>query len=265
MATILSRDGTRIAYEKHGNGPALVIVPGALCDRACASNPDRIGLLSRDFTVYTYDRRGKGESGDTLPYAVEREIEDLWAVIDAAGGSAFVYGHSSGGALALQAAGQPGTRIKRLALYEVPYNDDLKAKAAWKEYIAQLARLLAEGKKGDAVASFFRLMGTPPDRIAGMRNAPFWPAMEAMAPTLAYDHTAILGPENAVPADLAVRVTVPTLVMSGDAGLPFMKVTAGTLSRIIPHALLRILEGQTHEVRQEALAPVLLEFFLKQP
>ena len=162
MFTVASRDGTRIACEKQGSGPALVIVPGALCDRACASNPARIGLLSHDFTVCTYDRRGKGDSGDTLPYAVEREIEDLWAVIDAAGGKAYVYGHSSGGALALQAAAQPGARIKRLALYEVPYNDDPEAKSAWREYLARLAWLLAEGKKGDAVVLFLRLMGRPP-------------------------------------------------------------------------------------------------------
>jgi pimeloyl-ACP methyl ester carboxylesterase len=248
-------------YEKHGSGPALIIVAGALNVRNSGSTPDLVELLAHNFIVCTYDRRGRGDSGDTQPDAVEREIEDIEALIDAAGRGAFIYGHSSGGALALQAAAKPGTRIKRLALYEVPYNDDPLAKTAWKEYIARLTLLLAEGKKGDAVALFLGLMGTPPRQIAGMRNAPFWPVMEVIAPTLAYDHTAILGPEAAIPADLAGRVTVPTLVMSGGASFPFMKTTAETLSRNIPHAELRILDGQTHDVSPAALAPVLVEFF----
>lgn len=173
MVTITSRDGTRIAYEKHGSGPALIIVSGALTIHTFASTPHLVELLAEHFTVYHYDRRGKGESGDTLPYAVEREFEDLATLIDAAGGGAYVYGHSSGGALALQAAAQPGSTIKKLALYEVPYNDDPQAKAAWKEYISKITRLLADGKTGDAVVLFLQLMGIPAGQIAGMRHAPF--------------------------------------------------------------------------------------------
>jgi pimeloyl-ACP methyl ester carboxylesterase len=161
----------------------------------------------------------------------------------------------------MQAAAKPGSGITRLALYEVPYNDDPHAKSEWKDYISRLTALLADGKNGDAVALFMQLMGVPDGKIAGMRQAPAWPAMEAVGHTLAYDHTAILGPEAAIPTDIAARVTVPTLVMSGSASFPFMKATAEMLSMIIPEATLRILDGQTHEVSPEALAPVLVEFF----
>jgi pimeloyl-ACP methyl ester carboxylesterase len=259
--TVISRDGTRIAYEKHGSGPALIIVLGALCDRNFASTPFFIQLLAKNFTVYNYDRRGKGDSGDTQPYTVEREIEDIEILIDATGGGANVYGHSSGGALALLAAAKPGARIKRLALYEVPYNDDPQGKSAWRGYISRLTGLLADGKNGDAVALFMRYTGMSAGQVAAMRQSPVWPAMEAAGHTLAYDHTAILGQEAAIPTDIVARVRVPTLVMSGGASFPFMKATAETLSKIMPHARLQILDGQTHEVSPEALAPVLVEFF----
>ncbi len=261
MEPVTSKDGTKIAFEKRGNGPALIIVFGALADHTMAGGPQLAEMLAQDFTVYDYDRRGKGQSGDTLPYAVEREIEDLEVLIGMAGGGAYVYGHSSGAALALQAAARPGSRIRKLALYEIPYNDDPQAKTRWKVYIAQLSRLLAEGKKGDAVTLFLQYMGTPAEQVEGIRHSPFWPAMEAASHTLAYDHTAILGDEAAVPRDIAGRVTIPTLVMAGRNGVPSMRKTAETLRSLIPHARLRILEGQTHEVSPAALAPVLREFF----
>jgi pimeloyl-ACP methyl ester carboxylesterase len=261
LLTVTSLDGTRIAGEKHGSGPALIIVLGALNDRTSSSLPRLVELLAGNFCVYTYDRRGKGDSGDTHPYSVDREIEDIEALIDAAGGSAYIFGHSSGAALALIAAAKPGTRIKRLAIYEVPYNDDPKAKTAWKDYIARLTMLLAQGKNGDAVALFMQVTGMPAGQIAGMRHAPFWPALEKAGPTLAYDNTAILGPEAAIPAELAAGVNIPVLVMSGGASFPFMRTTDGTLSKIIPHASLRILKNQMHDVSPEVLAPVLAEFF----
>jgi pimeloyl-ACP methyl ester carboxylesterase len=261
MNTVTSRDGTRIAYEKHGRGPAIIIVSGALCDRNFASMPHLVEVLAHDFTVYNYDRRGKGDSGDTQPYAVEREIEDIEAMIDAAGGETYLYGHSSGGALALHAAAEPGSRIKKLALYEVPYNDDPQAKSAWKSYISRLTTLLAEGNRGDAVALFMQFTGMTAGQIAGIRKSPVWAAMEAAAPTLAYDHTAILGREASVPVGLVTRVTVPVLVMSGSASFPFMKTTAEILSTLMPNASLQILDGQTHDVSPEALAPLLVEFF----
>jgi pimeloyl-ACP methyl ester carboxylesterase len=261
MQTLTSRDGTSIAYENHGTGPALIIVSGALNDRNSASAPVLAELLANQFTVYTYNRRGKGDSGDTQPYSVDREIEDLEALISAAGGMAYLYGHSSGAALALHAAAHIGSRVRKLAIYEVPCNDDPQAKAAWKRYISGLTRLLAQGKNGDAVALFLQVTGMPAEEIACMRKTPFWPALEKIAPTLAYDHTAILGREAAVPAEPAARIMVPALVMCGSNSFRFMRTTAETLGRIMPDARLRILEGQTHEVSPEALVPVLAEFF----
>jgi len=261
MRTVISRDGTGIAYETRGSGPALVIVLGALANRSAESLQRLADLLAEEFAVYTYDRRGRGESGDTQPYAVEREIEDIAALIDAAGGRASLYGHSSGGALALLAAAALGARVRGLAVYDIPYTDDPQGKAAWKEYISRLTGLLADGKKGDAVALFLRITGLSEEQIAGMRQAPSWPAMEAAGHTLAYDHTAILGPEAAVPTDAAAGVTAPTLVLNGGASFPFMRAPAERLSTIIPHARLWILDGETHDVRPEAVAPVLEEFF----
>jgi pimeloyl-ACP methyl ester carboxylesterase len=261
MDTIRSQDGTAIAYDRQGEGPALIIVDGALSVHSSGSKSDLAKLLAPRLTVYAYDRRGRGGSGDTLPYAVDREIEDIEALIDHAGGSAFLYGHSSGASLAMLASVKLGGKVTKLAMYEAPYNDEPAAQESWREYLRQLSEILAEGRGGDAVALFMRYVGTPADQVDGMRQAPFWPGMEAVGPTLAYDHAAIQGPANSVPTDVAARVTVPTLVMTGDASFPFMPVTAAALSQAIPRGQLRTLAGQTHEVSASALAPVLLEFF----
>ncbi|TME76264.1 MAG: alpha/beta hydrolase, partial [Chloroflexi bacterium] len=148
-----------------------------------------------------------------------------------------------------------------LAMYEVPYNDDPEARKAWGTYIKNLTEALASNRRGDAVALFMAYVGMPAAQIEGMRHAPFWGGMEALAPTLAYDHTAIMGKDGSIPIERAARVRVPTLVLTGGSGAPFMLETAKTLSKAIPHARLRTLEGQTHDVHPEALAPVLAEFF----
>jgi pimeloyl-ACP methyl ester carboxylesterase len=220
-------------------------------------------LLAPIFTVFNYDRRGRGDSGNTLPYAVEREIDDIEALVEKAGGSAYLFGHSSGAALILEAAIKLGDQVKKLALYEAPYNDDPKAQSAWNRYITELGRLLAADRRGDAVALFMKYVGTPDAQIEGMRHALMWPMLEAMALTLAYDHTAILGKHNSVPVERAAFVNAPTLVMNGGASFPFMYDTARTLSQAIPHAQLHTLEGQRHDVNAEVLAPVLAEFFAK--
>ena len=261
MHIAYSPDGTQIAYDKEGEGPALIVVDGALCTRMSNAKTELASLLAPHVTTYSYDRRGRGDSGDTLPYAVDREIEDIEALIDEAGGSASLYGHSSGAALAMEAAVRLGSgKVTRLAMYEAPYNDDPAAQRAWGEYITELTEALADGRPGDGVAAFMTLVGTPADQIAGLRQAPFWAGMEAIAPTLAYDHTAILGKDGAVPAEQAARVQVPALVMYGDASFPFMAGTARTLSQAMPQASLRALPGQTHEVSPAALAPVLADF-----
>jgi pimeloyl-ACP methyl ester carboxylesterase len=259
--TVRSKDGTAIAFDKEGDGPALILVDGAMTTRSSGSKPELAKLLAHHFTVYRYERRGRGDSGDTKPYAVEREIEDIDALIDEARGSAFVYGHSSGGCLALDAAVELGDKIKKLAIYEAPYNDDPEAQKVWGVYIKNLTEALASDRRGDAVALFMALVGMPAAQIEGMRNAPFWAGMEAVAPTLAYDHTAIMGKDGSIPIQRVARVHVPTLVMSGGNSAPFMLETAKTLSKTIPEAKLSTLDGQTHDVHPEALAPVLVEFF----
>jgi pimeloyl-ACP methyl ester carboxylesterase len=261
MNTLSSPDGTTIAYRKQGEGPTLILVDGALTVHSSGSGSELAGLLAPHFTVYGFDRRGRGESGDMPPYAVDREIDDIEALIDRAGGSAFLYGHSSGGPLAMRSAIRLGGTVSKIAMYEPPYNNDPGAQQSWSQYLRQLGQALAEGRRGDAVALFMRFVGTPAEQIDRMRRAPFWPGMEAVAPTLAYDHAAILGEPWSVPSELAARVSVPALVMAGDASLPFMPDAARVLSQAIPQGQLRTLKGQTHEVNPGVLAPVLLEFF----
>ena len=262
MNTLKSKDGTTIAFDKAGGGPAVILVDGAMTSRSDGSKPELARLLAEHLTVYTYDRRGRGDSADTKPYAVEREIEDIDALISEAGGSAFLYGHSSGGCLAMDAAVALGDkRVRKLAIYEAPYNDDPAAQKIYREYIHNLTDALGSNRRGDAVALFMALVGTPAEQIEGMRHAPFWASMEMIAPTLAYDHTAIMGKDGAIPKELAARVRVPTLLIVGGSGAPFMLETAKTLRELIPGAELHTLDGQTHNVQPDVIAPVLVEFF----
>lgn len=262
MRTVRSKDGTIIAFDQVGAGPALILVDGALQYRAFDQGAAHVAeLLAPHFTVFHYDRRGRGDSTDTPPYAVERELEDIEALVDAVGRPAFLYGISSGASLAMEAAIALGGKIQKLAMYEPPYNDDVAARQAWKEYTRQLGELLAADRRGDAVALFMMFVGATADQVAEVRQAPVWPIFEAVAPTLAYDHIAILGDDASVPTERAAHVAVPTLIMVGGASYPFMHVTAAALAKAIPNAQHRILEGQTHEVTAEALVPVLLEFF----
>ncbi len=259
MQKVNSKDGTTIAYNQAGSGPAVILVDGALCYRAFGPMGALAPLLAPHFTVINYDRRGRGDSSDTLPYAIERELEDLEALINVAGGSACVYGVSSGAALALEAAAS-GLPIRKLALYEPPYTSDPAAQQAFEDYITQLRALLADEQYGNAVAHFMGYVGMPAEQIEGMRQTPIWPQAEAIAPTLAYDG-AVLGEGAAVPTARAAEVPVPTLAMAGGASFPFMHQTAQALQQAIPQAQYRVLEGQTHDAAAEAVAPVLIEFF----
>lgn len=265
MQTVTSKDGTQIAYNKTGSGPVIILVAGAMGTRSFGSAA-LAEQLAPHFTAITYDRRGRGESTNTLPYAVEREIEDIEALIDASGGAVYLYGISSGACLALQAAAKLGDKTKKLAMYEAPYNSDPADKPIWHDYYVKLQALTAAGDCEEAVAHFMRFVKVPEDMILGMRSQPMWPALTAVAPTLIYDADCMGGATRAVPVALAAQVGVPTLLLNGEKSqdpFPFMKASADELARSIPNAERRTIPGQGHDVSAEALTPVLIEFFNK--
>jgi len=255
MPTITSADGTTIAFDRTGAGPALILVDGAMCYRAAGPMRPLAERLAGSFTVYTYDRRGRGESGDTPPYTIDREVEDLAALVAEAGGTAYGYGISSGGALLLAAAAA-GVEFNRLAFYEVPFTGDTANKAT---YTRDLHGLLAAGRHGDAVARFMTLVGMPSPAIDGMRASPAWPALEAIAPTLAYDD-AVLG-DGTVPRARAEVVKAPALVLDGGASPEPLRAAASGLAQALPDARHETLAGQTHDVDPDAVAPALIAFF----
>jgi pimeloyl-ACP methyl ester carboxylesterase len=264
MPAVISKDGTKIAYDKVGRGPAVIVVEGALVTGE-ASKP-LAKLLAADFTVYSYDRRGRGDSTDTKPYSAEKEVEDIEALIDVAGGTAYLYGISSGAALALEAAMSLGDKVKKLALYEAPYDSSEAGIKAWREFKTKLAELLAADDRNGALLLQLKIAGAPDEAIEGMRREPEWKSMEAIAHTLAYD-AAVVGEDRVVPSERAAGVTAQVLVMDGGASkevIPFMHVTAEQLTKAIPGAQHRTLEGQGHDVDDKVLAPVLREFFGKE-
>jgi pimeloyl-ACP methyl ester carboxylesterase len=264
MSSVTSKDGTPIAYERVGRGPAVILVGGGAVDRS--ENAPLAPELAGRFTVLNYDRRGRGESGDTLPYAVEREIEDLEALVAEAGGSAHLYGISSGGALALEAAAAE-LAIDKVAVYEVPYNVADDWPREWGEYVEELGELLAADRRGDAFARFMRLADTPEEVIAAARSSPMWPGLQAIAPTLAYD-AACLG-DGQPPTDRLARIAQPTLVATGVAGrqpgaarwVKALDPAAEAIAASIPHAERLTIEGQGHVVDPKTLAAVLEAFF----
>ncbi len=257
MSKVISKDGTAIAFDKSGNGPAVILVSGGSVDQT--SNAPLAALLAQHFTVFNYHRRGRGDSGNTLPYAVEREVEDIDAVATAAGGSAFLYGTSSGAALALEAARQLQPKIKKLALWEPPYIPDGFPRPP-ADTAKTFSDLVSAGRRGDAAEFFMaKVVGMPPDFVAFARTQPWWANQEALAHTLAYDAT-IMG-DYVLPTAKAATVNMPTLVIDGGASFPFMRPTADALAQAMPHAQRRTLEGQQHNVAEDVLAPVLVEFF----
>ncbi len=255
MFKVTSRDGTTIAYDKKGQGPLLILVLGALNRRSQGKKLTE--LLADRFTVVSYDRRGRGDSTDTLPYATDKEIEDIEALIDELGDSAYLYGHSSGCVLALIAAKKLNDKVKSLALYELPYDADPSAQKTSHAYRKELARLLAQDNRGDAVALFIKSVGVTDKQIAAMKRLPMWKGLTAMAQTLAYDTIELM--EQYPTLDIK-SVPTKTLVMYGAASPAFMGDTAQKLSEILPNATCKALEGQTHDVKANVLAPVLAEF-----
>ena len=262
MDTVTSTDGTTIAYERLGEGPPLIVVGGALCDRGrmrpvCAA-------LSAHVTVFNYDRRGRGDSGEGAGHDVEREVEDLAALVAEAGGSASVYGHSSGAALVLRAALR-GLPFDRVILHDAPFSPDSDhGRAAARAYDDELRAHVAAGRDGDAVALFMRLTGVPHDAVEAMRDEPWFAATTKLGPSLVHDSAAMGNADRGatVPLDLIAdaTVTAPTLVLVGDANPPFFVEAARQLADALPDARLRVLEGVGHVVDPDALTPVVADF-----
>jgi pimeloyl-ACP methyl ester carboxylesterase len=253
METVHSADGTVIAFDRSGEGPALVLVVGAFSDRT-STKTLASGLASR-FTVYEYDRRGRGDSGDTAPYAVEREVEDLAAIVEATGRSPHVFGHSSGGAIALE-AGASGVAVRALCVYEPPYAGTDGPTFALAD---QLAELIASGREDEAVERFLTLMGTPADVLEQMKAGPQWDHMRSFAPTLSNEVR--LCNDGSVPTERLGKVAVPTLALAGGASPPWAREVAAAVAAAVPDGRDRVLEGQGHGVADDVIIPVLAEFF----
>jgi pimeloyl-ACP methyl ester carboxylesterase len=259
--TVVSKDGTTIAFERIGQGSPVILVDGALCWRGLGPSGQVAKLLASDFTVFTYDRRGRGASGDTPPYAVEREVEDIHALVSEAGGTASLWGVSSGAALALEAANRLGG-IKKLALYEAPFIvDDSRATTA--EDWVRIREAVAAGRPNDAVKAFLTSVGMPAFFIALMRLTPVWPKLRAVAHTLPYDGDIVQNNQRGQPPPPYswASVTMPTLVMDGAKSPAWMRHGNRSLASVLPNAQYRTLEGQTHVVKAKAHAPTLVQFF----
>ncbi len=261
---VISKDGTTIAFDRSGEGPPIVLVGGALADRSAAG--ELAAQLSPRLTVVAFDRRGRGDSGDTAPYAPEREVEDIEALILAVGGQAFALGHSSGAVLALESARTLPDRISKLALYEPPFIVDDSRPLLPADYVTHLDDLVTGGRRGDAVEFFMTTaVGVPAEVVAGMREQPFWSSLESTAHTLAYDGAIMGDTMGGSPAPLQRRwasVGVPTLVMDGGASPDWQRNAVRALVDILPDSQHRTLEDQDHGPASEVLAPELVEFFL---
>jgi pimeloyl-ACP methyl ester carboxylesterase len=263
MKTAISRDGTRISYDELGQGPPLVLVGGAFNTRSFGPNGGLAPLLAERFTVINYDRRGRGDSTDTAPYSVEREVEDLDALIEEAGGSASVFGISSGATLALEAAHR-GLNMDKLALYEAPFVVDDSRPPVPDDYLERLEKLVASDRRGEAIRLFMREgVRVPAVFVAMMRFMPAWSKLKAVANTVVYDAAIVDDYQKGkpLPAERWASVTMPTLVAFGGKSPDWMRHAMRELADVLPNAKHLTLEGQTHIVKPEALAPALVEFF----
>ena len=273
---VISKDGTRIGYSVTGSGPALILIDGSLCYRDSGPARSFAKRLGERFTVYTYDRRGRGESGDTAPYAPEREVDDVRALIEAAGGPAYVFGQSSGAALALRAA-KAGLPIRRLAVYEAPFIVDDTHAPNPADMAEQERDLVAAGRRGDAVKLFMRLVGVPAFGVTMMQLTPVFKKLSpsdrrtvaqvckklaAIAHTLEYD-VRILGDNGSgrpLPADAYAQMRTPTLVMAGGKSPAYMQNSNRQVAERVPGARFELVPGQTHLLKADAVAPFLYAF-----
>ncbi len=256
MGQVISQDGTTISFDRMGEGPPAILICGGSVTRM--ADAPLAAELAGSFTVFNYDRRGRGDSGDTLPHAIDREIEDIDALLQAAGGEANVWGSSSGAVLGLRAAAA-GLPMTKLALWEPPFIPEGMPRPP-DDQVEQYERMVAEGRRGDAVEYFMtKVVGMPADFAANARTQPWWGATEAIAQTLAYD-ARIMG-DYRIPLALAGSIQTPTLVVAGGADMPWMRDTAQVLADALPNGEASFLDGQGHDVDMTVLAPVLADFF----
>ncbi len=267
METVTSRDGTPIAFDRIGAGPAVIVVDGALCYRASGPSAPVARRLAERFTVYTYDRRGRGDSGDAAqPYSIDREVEDLAALINLAGGAAFLFGASSGAVLALEAASR-GVGVAKLALYEAPFIVDDGHPPLAPDFLDRLTEAVRSNRRGDAVKMFLRLVGLPAVAVAVMRFLPVWSKLTAVAHTLPYD-ISVVGPYQqgrALPTGSWSGATMATLAIDGGKSPGWIRNGMRSLVGILPNASYRTLPGQTHMINAKAVVPELAAFFAGSP
>jgi pimeloyl-ACP methyl ester carboxylesterase len=260
-STVVSRDGTKIAVDRYGSGPPIALVGGAFTDRRALAPFAQ--ALAPSCTVLAYDRRGRGDSGDTPPYAVAREIEDLAAVLAAAGGPARVFGHSSGAGLAVLAAAG-GVAISRLAVYEAPYMLDKADPLPPADLAARITELASSGRRGEAVEFWMKdTIRLPAEVIAQMRQSPTWPGLEAVVHTAAYDATIMADTERGdpLPTAWATQITIPTLIMDGANSPPWQHRSMDALADLLPNTQRHTFPNADHSVPPAVLAPVLSAFF----
>lgn len=264
MLTTSSADGTVIAYDRIGSGPPLILVTGTFGFRKFPQTEKLAELLSRQYTVYNYDRRGRGDSGDSEPYAIEREIDDLDAMLDACGGLAYVFGLSSGAALALEAAGQLRNKIRRLAVYQPPFELDLNKAAGRRNLVPELTQLVAAGRRGAAVKLFMtKGFGMPGPLVSMFKVTPVWPKLTALAHTIPYDVTLLEQnwQTGKLPANRMAEIGSPTLVLVGGKSPAAVRDVGAAVVVALPCARCEVVAGQAHNVSAKALAPVLCKFF----
>lgn len=257
MKTTQSKDGTTLAYDVYGSGPALIYITGATCFRSFEPVLHDVKVFAEEFTVYNYDRRGRGDSGNTLPYAIERELEDIEAMINAAGGTAYLYGHSSGAILALEAAMRLGDKVSKLAMYDLAYAHDEANQTEFKGLSQGLYALLDSGKNDEAISLFLEGIGIPKEVIAGMQQSPDWTTMVALAPTLTYDTKLA---SDLPPIERASRLTTPTQIIVGEESPPSMDEVANQLIKAIPNTKYTKLAGQDHMPNPEVVLTMLSSF-----
>ncbi|HEY6385645.1 MAG TPA: alpha/beta hydrolase [Candidatus Acidoferrum sp.] len=262
VGKVSSKDGTAIAFDRIGNGPPVILIDGALCYRGMGQSGQLADLMAQHFTVFTYDRRGRGASGDTVSYAVEREVEDITALLGEAGGSAFVWGTSSGAVLALEAANRL-SGIKKLALYEAPFivdNTHPTTEDGWD----RINGAIAADRRGDAVKLFLKSVGVPGFVRALMPlMIPMWSKLKAVAHTLPYDGAIVRDNQRGLPLSASrwATVTIPALVMDGENSPAWMRHANRALASVLPNARYQTLQGQTHMLKPRTHTPILVEFF----